>query len=241
MSVNGHVGLVDPLGVARVVVRLENELKDMGFEVEVGTDLVAFNALKLQLRGERLHPYHDPEICGLPPEREFWMKLSDASGRVVGIQAFRLDEVTTSLADWGPAYTIGLYMRRQEIMLPMHAMPPRNSITERIKGRLAYHGELWLDPEFRKRRLPLWFGRMGLLLCLLKWQPDAVWALAAQSMAMNGGMLRLGYSHLERGFFRWQWVSEEIDDVEWIAIAERQGLEQMVNEILTTPQQSLQE
>jgi hypothetical protein len=99
---------------------------------------------------------------------------------------------------------------------------------------------LWVDDAYRKRRLSLWFGRLGLLLCLIKWQPDAIWALAAQSMAMNGGMLRLGYSHLERGFFRWQWASEGIDPVEWIATADRAALEQLVNEILTTPQQSLQ-
>jgi hypothetical protein len=233
------IGLADPLGAAKVVTRLENELNDIGFTIQVASDLVEFNALKLKLRGERASPYHDPDICGLPPEREFWMSIADKSGKVVGIQAFRLDLVTTSLADWAPAYTIGLYMRRQELMIPMHAMPPRNSIAERISGRLAYHGELWIDTEFRRFRLSLWFGRIGLLLCLLKWQPDAIWALAAQSMAMNGGMLRLGYSHLERGFFRWQWVSEGIDPIEWIAIAERAALERLVNEILTTPQQSL--
>jgi hypothetical protein len=233
-------GLIDPLGVARVITHLQDELREMGFEIRVDDDLVKFNALKLELRGERAHPYHDPEICGLTPERGFWMSLVGDRGKVVGIQAFRLDCVTTSLADWAPAYTIGLYMRRQEIMIPMHAMPPRNSIAERIRGRLAYHGELWIDSEQRNRRLSLWFGRIGLLLCLLKWQPDAVWALAAQSMALNGGMLRLGYSHLERGFFRWQWVSEGIEPVEWIAIAEKAGLEQLANEILTTPQQSLQ-
>ena len=232
-------GLQDPLGAARLVTDLKNDLAELGFDVRVAADLVEFNALKLQLRGERAHPYHDPEICGLPRDRAFWMSIADNSGRVVGIQAFRLDYVTTSLADWAPAYTIGLYMRRQEIMVPMHAMPPQNSISERIRGRLVYHGELWIDSEFRKLRLSHRFGRLGLLLCLLKWQPDAIWALAAESMALNGGMLRLGYTHLERGFFRWQWVSEGIDPIEWVAIAERSGLEQMVNEILTTPQQSL--
>lgn len=237
----GTEGLKDPLSVARVVTRLVDELDEMGFQVAVKSDLVEFNALKISLRGERAHPYHDPEICGLTPDRAFWMTISERSGRIVGIQAFRMDDVSPSLADWAPAYTIGLYMRRQEIMVPMRAMPPQNSITERIRGRLAYHGELWIHNDFRKRRLSLWFGRIGLLLCLLKWHPAAIWALAGQSMAMNGGMLRLGYSHLERGFFRWQWVSEGIDEIEWIAIAERSGLEQLVDEILTTPQQSLQE
>ncbi len=232
-------GIADPLAAARVVTSLQDELLSLGFTTRVGTDLVELNALKLRLRGERSHPYHDPEICGLPESRAFWMTISEKSGKTVGLQAFRFDLVTTSLADWAPAYTIGLYMRRQEILVPMHAMPPQNSIAERISGRLAYHGELWVDKDYRHQRLSHRFGRLGLLLCLLKWQPDAIWALADQSMAMNGGMLRLGYSHLERGFFRWQWVSEGIDPIEWIAIAEKADLERLVNEILTTPQQSL--
>lgn len=237
----GDVGLDNPLGVARVVALLENQLNQSGFEITLGSDLVEFNALKLRLRGERAHPYHDPEICQLTPDREFWMSIAETrTGRIIGIQAFRLDFVSTSLADWAPAYTIGLYMRRQEIMVPMHAMPPRNSITERLRGKMVYHGELWLDESTRGRGITIPFGRLGLLISLLKWHPDAIWALAAQSMAMKGGMLRLGYSHLERGFFRWQWVSEGIDAVEWVAIAERSGLEQLVNEILTTPQVSQQ-
>lgn len=230
-------GLNDPLGAVRVISRLQDQLKEKGFDILVKTDLAEFNALKLKLRGERAHPYHDPEICGLPPEREFWLSLNDQTGRVVGLQAYRLDFVATNLADWAPAYTIGLYMRRQEVLIPMHAQPPNNSVAERIRGRLVYQGEVWIDPAFRNRRLAVWMGRIGLLLSLIKWHPDAVWALAGQQAATNGLMLRMGFSHIERGFFRWQWVSEGIEPVEWIAVAERSGLEQLVSEILTTPPQ----
>jgi hypothetical protein len=231
-----QVGLNDPLGTARAIASLHDELLELNFACRVFSDLADFNALKMRLRGERAQPYHDPEICGLTPDREFWMNLIDPQGSTVALQAFRLDTVDTSLADWAPAYTIGLYMRRQELLIPMHASPPKNSIAERLKGRLAFHGELWIDRGVRNRRVADVFGRLGMLISFVKWHPEAIWALASQQMATHGHLTRMGYSHLERGFFRWKWASDGIDSVEWLAVAERTAIEQMVSEMLTTPQ-----
>jgi hypothetical protein len=230
------VALNDPLGTARAIAALYDELAALGFACRVSEDLTQFNTLKLGLRGERAHPYHDPEICGLSAEREFWMGLAGPEGDTVAIQAFRLDTIETSLADWAPAYTIGLYMRRQELLIPMHASPPKNSIAERLKGRLVYHGELWVDKSVRNRHVSDSFGKLGMMLSFIRWQPEAIWALAGQAMATHGHLTRMGYSHLERGFFRWKWASEGIDTVEWLAVAERPAIEQLVSEMLTTPQ-----
>jgi hypothetical protein len=233
-------GLRDPLGAARVVAGLAEELERLGAAPTMNEDLAAFAAVKRQVRDEAPSPFFDPAVNDSGSGRFFWMQLSDPKGAAIGLQAFRIDHVNSSLADWGPSYTIGLYMRRQEVLVPLHPSPPRGSISERINGRLVYHGELWIDRNVRNRRIVEVFGRLGMLISLLRWNPDAIWALASQGMATHGHLNRMGFTYLERGFFRWQWVSEGIDDVEWVAIAERQGLEQMVEEMLTTPQQSRQ-
>ena len=240
MSVQSPVreGIRDPLSLVRVLGKLEAELAEKGLKLSIGTNLHVFNALKLALRGERAHPYHDPEICNLREDRAYWMKLDNAEGRTVAIQAFRLDIIDVSLADWAPAYTVGLYMRRDELLVPMHAHPPENSIAERLSGRLVYQGELWIDPQDRRKGIAVPFGRTGALLSYLKWQPNALWSLVSQDMATSGVSLKFGYAHHERGFFRWRWVSDGIDEVEWLAVAERHSLEQLVNELETTPQQS---
>ena len=124
------------------------------------------------------------------------------------------------------------------MLIPSHASPPRGSIAERISGKLVYHGELWVDRMTRNRRIVEIFGRLGMLLSMLRWNPDAIWALASQTMATRGHLNCMGYSYLERGYFRWQWNTEGIDPVEWVAIIERSGLEQMIEEMLTTPRQS---
>jgi hypothetical protein len=230
----GKLALDDPLGVARVVTEMHANLRALGYDAQVSSDLAELDATKQAVRNERVAPFHDPSVSSLGPDRAFWMSLIDAEGKTIGLQAFRLDFVETNLGDWGPSYIIGLYMRRNEILVPMHASPPRNSIAERIRGKLVYHGELWLDRSVKNRRVFDQFGKFGMLIALIKWNPDAIWGLAAQQMATHGHVTRMGYSFIERGFLRWQWVPEGIDPVEWLAVAERDALEQLVDEALTT-------
>jgi hypothetical protein len=232
--------LRDPLGISRVVASLDGELAQIGLSVRFDEDLQRFASVKQAMRNEQPSPFFDPAVNEETGGRFFWMSLVDQKGQNIGIQAFRLDCINSSLADWGPSYTIGLYMRRQEVLVPLHPTPPRGTIAERITGRIVYQGELWIDRNIRNRRVVDAFGRLGMLLSLIRWNPDAIWALASQSMATHGHLNRMGFSYLERGFFRWQWGGDGIDNVEWVAIAERQSLEQMVEEMLTTPQQSRQ-
>jgi hypothetical protein len=232
------VGLADPIGTAQMICWLENQLTDLGFTVTSSEDLARFAKVKHAMRNDRPTPYFDAAINDVVEGRFFWLELLHGDGSTAGIQAFRLDTVHSNLADWCATYTIGLYMRRQEMLVPTHPAPPKGSLSERLSGRLAYHGELWIDPHVRNRKVMEWFGRLGMLAVLVRWNPDALWALSSHAMATHGHLNRMGYASLERGFFRWQWVSEGIDPVEWVAISERASLEQLVAEMRTTPQQS---
>ncbi len=232
----GKDGLRDPLGTAQVIASLVSELRDLGLTPSMSADLAVFAALRLELRKEVVSPFFDPAVNDTSGNRFFWMKLTGSDG-IIGLQAFRIDTVDSCLAHWAPSYIIGLYMRRGEVLMPLHPTPPRGSISERINGRVVYHGEIWIDRNIRNRRISQIFCRLGMLLAFVRWNPDAMWGLGSQSMATHGHFNRMGYSYLERGFFRWQWVAEGIDPVEWIVVAERTGLEQLVEEMLTTPQQ----
>lgn len=224
----------DPLGTAKVCAALAAEIERLGYSILVSADLEKLNASKIAARNEPVSPFFDPEICNLTPERFFWMKLTSSTGSTAGLQAYRYDYVDTNLADWGPTLTIGLAMRRQELMVPTHAAPPRNSIAERIRGKLVLHGEFWIDPQVRNRKLMETFSRLGMILSLIKWNPDAVWGLSSSRMASHGHPNRMGYTYMEKGFLRWQWASEGIDLIEWLNIAERHAIEQMINEMRTS-------
>ena len=225
-------GLSHPLNAARAATALEAELKDMGFKVHVSSDMPAFNAAKLKLRGSLPSPMHDHEVCVFGHERAFWMYLTDDAGQMVGLQAYRYDEIDTSLADWCVTYMVGVYMRRQELMVPSHSKPPEGSASERLTGKLVYHGEIWIDKQIKNRKVFEQFVKLGLVLALIKWQPDAIWGLATTQMANHGHFTRVGYTILERGFLRWQWSTDSIGPMEYLVAVEKQSLEAMVEEML---------
>ena len=227
-------GLHNPLGLAKLCASLDTQLRDGGYTIELSSDFKVFDAIKLEARAYRVAPMHDPDVCDFSGERAFWMRLIDDTGLTVGLQAYRCDYVDTSLADWLPNYMIGVYMRRNEIMMPSQVKPPHGSVSWRLRGRLVYEGELWLAKAVKARNVFDAFTRLGMLLSVVKWNPDAIWGLANQQMARHGHVGRIGYTILERGFLRWQWASKDVDPVEYLAAIERPAIEQLIEESLAT-------
>jgi hypothetical protein len=153
----------------------------------------------------------------------------------VGLQAFRHDFIDTNLGDWAPSYIIGLYMRLKELMVPTFSSAPGKTVADRLRGRLVYHGELWIDPHVKNRKVLDAFTRLGLVLSVIKWHPDAIWALTAEKMALHGHPTRMGYSMVEGGFLRWEWAPDDNPMVEWLLVAERKALVQIVQEMTHEP------
>ncbi len=225
-------GLIRPLAAARAACMLEDELAGLKLKVQVSSDMVALDDVKRQVRGISVAPMHHHAVGVFGGERAYWMSLVDQAGEVVGLQAFRCDQIDTHLADWCLNYMIGVYMRQNELMVPAYIRPPDGSIAERLTGKLAYHGELWLSKQIKNRRVFECFVRLGLILTTIKWKPNAIWALASPQMAGHGHLTRVGYPILERGFLRWQWASEGIDPVEYLVAAELSSLESMIAEMM---------
>jgi hypothetical protein len=223
-------GISHPLESAIVCSSLFEELNGLRFRASVEPDMVAMHAAKIKARGTPVAPMHDGNICDFSNDRAFWTSLTDTNGSVLGLQAFRCDYIATSLADWCAPYMIGIYMQRQELMIPSHAKPPSGSISERLTGRLVYHGEIWVDKQVKNRRVFEAFTKLGIIIAYIKWNPDAVWGLASAQMAGHGHVNRIGYTTIERGFLRWDWASEGIDPVEYLCVIERNGIAQMIAE-----------
>lgn len=221
-------GMTNPLAVARAAATLEDLLKTHDLTVEVSSDMAAFNEAKKKSRGFEVAPMHHHEVGVFTHERAHWLCLKDKDGRIVGLQAFRCDEIDTNLSDWCVTYMIGAYMRRQELMVPSHAKPAKGSISEKLSGKLVYHGELWVEKHHRNRDVIEHFVRLALVLTYIKWQPDAIWCLAGARIVERGHLSRAGYNMLELGFMRWQLASHDIDPFEYLYVLERHAVETMV-------------
>jgi hypothetical protein len=227
-------GLANPLAAARVVDALYRQARQLGIRIETSGDFEAFASLRKTVRAEPVSPFFDPAVTQLDASKGFWTVGYDAANKVVSLQAFRIDTIDTSLADWALGFVIGIYVKRGEIIVPSKIRPPRNSIAERIRGRVVYHGEIWIAKDVRQRQAVETIPLLGMLIAAIKWNPDAVWGIVEDSMATKGFVTRIGYSHVERGFFEWQWLPQGAEAREWLAVSERADLEYMIEERAST-------
>jgi hypothetical protein len=223
-------GLADPFGLVRVVSRMLESARDLGLVVKYSSDFEDLGRTRFEARGDRVSPMFDPSVSQLDDDRAFWMSAFDDSGRVISMQAFRLDIVHPSLAEWALGWMAGLYIKRKELVLPSALQPPAHSRSRLLTGSLVYHGEMWTERTFKKREWFEIFPKLGMLTAYLKWQPDALWALTGASFASHGYVTRSGYAHQERGFLQWEWEPKGADNIEWLIIAERSHLEFLIAE-----------
>ncbi len=217
---------------AKAVALLEERMGALGFSPRYEEDFEAFSRLRRELRDGPEAPLFDPAATTLDASRAFWMAVVDAQGRTRGLQAFRFDIADPDLGEWALGWVLGIYLKRNELIIPANLTPPETSISRRISGPVVYHGELWLDRRVRARELVEVFSKMGMLLALLKWRPRAIWALIGNAMATRGHMIRMGYVRMEPGFMRWRFVPEAADSNEWLGLAEAEALERMAGEIV---------
>lgn len=231
-----ETGLADPLKTVSAVAGLLRQAEEQGLALRMSNDFAELARQRQSLRGSGVSPMFDPRAARSLGERGFWMSMADQDGKTIGLQAFRLDDADPNLAEWVLGWMMGHYARRRETIVPQSILPPEHSLSHLIRGRVVYHGELWID-KHAKGCFPL-FPRLGMLLALVKWQPEAIWALTGQSMATRGHMVRMGYSHLEQRFLTWDWQPEGAEQAEWIGIALRRHLEFLVAEMTATEAKS---
>lgn len=227
----GEHCLLDPLAAAQSVSSLLDAGRQSGFTVELSSDFEALCRARRVLRGDEVSPMFDPEVSLLDEDRAFWLSAHASCGSVIALQAFRLDIVHPNLAEWALGWMAGLYLKRKELVLPRRIDPPANSVSQRLSGKLVYHGELWIDRHFRDRTCLEVFPRLGMLLAYLKWQPRSLWALVSEGMATRGHMVRMGYGQIEPGFLTWEWEPNGADPSEWIALAENSQMEFLIAEM----------
>lgn len=220
------VGLSDPLKAVEAITLLRNA---QNYDFQTSNDFAGLADMRLKLRKSQVSPMFDTAVNRHLAERAFWMSAVSPEGQTVALQAFRLDDADPNLAEWALGWMMGLYAKRQELVIPGAPHVPDHSATMLIQGPIGYHGELWIDNQHKG--IFENFTRLGMLLAMLKWQPEALWCLGSKAMATRGHFVRSGYIHIERSFLRWNWEPSGAEQVEWIGIAERRHLEFMISEM----------
>jgi len=153
-----------------------------------------------------LTPVFDWRYSNISSENGFWIKGTSSSGQLVHMQAARIDTTEgKSLAD---------YLREQA---SLYLSPHIPAIAEHStfdtcwwmlesKGKVCYHGEIWISPHdgFRGRGLARILPRIVPPIAYRKWQPDCFYGMMAPKLAERGMSAQYGYSHYHPLGIRWK-------------------------------------
>ena len=226
-------GLKDPLAVVQAASLLDRKLQKIGLQISTSTDFEEFERVRLnETCASDVSPMFDTSINKLNASNAFWISLRTKKGELGAIQAFRLDTADGTLADWAMRWMVGLYILRSELVVPARPQAPAGSVTREISGSVVYQGELWVAKAYRDNFCSTVFPRLGMVLCLLKWQPNAMWGLMTQKVATRGLTIRIGYPYIERGFLQWKVPPKGADKSEVVVFARKQDLEFIADQTL---------
>lgn len=190
-----------------------------GMSLTFSTDFDDLARVNRDLDKLPLTPQFDPALSDLGPGNAFWLRGTDAVGRVVQTQAVRMDDLTdTSLA----RHLVSLrafYRDPARTAHPAETCSVTAPAAHAIGGRVCYHGEFWLAGGahgFRGRGLARVLPTVGFAIALAGWSPDFIYGTVQPAIVEKGIVARYGYPNLQpRGIL---WTRPQAGDVldEWL-------------------------
>jgi len=197
MSARDHYGWTLRIG------GITRQLEQIGMHVEVGTDFARYRRIRAPHADTRpIYPMFDIASTFVDASNGFWIIGTDAEGRLVHTQAFRL----LPLGDM--TLRQHLQVHHQKYVTPGMVDDPDATRFEahrgldEISGRVCYQGEFWLEGGlhgFRGGGAVALLSRLGLELAAQTWAPDFVFAFIGANHALNGTPLRHCYYNAAPG------------------------------------------
>lgn len=203
---------------------IRRALRSRGIFVRIGrnfSELVAH----IEQTPER-HPLHeqfDPDGDMDGAIDAFWICGFDEDGDLVHTQAAHLLDLRGSSVSKHISSRLGNYCPKTPPVIRSSIRANPGPRTKSMSGMVVYHGEMWLKESLRDRATPSLLIRLGLLLILREWNPDAVFGLMNWALACNGFNMRVGYMHCEPMALVWEKQSGGAHQV-WIVYLEQQDL-----------------
>ncbi|XDA98774.1 hypothetical protein AB1M95_02390 [Sulfitobacter sp. LCG007] len=184
-----------------------NILNSCGVTLTTGSDFSVYREILSEGRQDHVigAPF-DPELHELNEDNAIWITGNDENGKLMHTQAIRLVDIGHSpLSDYlrkgfkgYPPSGVPIDFRRSRYRAGPGAM--------RIKGKVCYHGEVWMGGEkgqYRGTGLSSVLGRIAFLTAMQRWAPDYVFGFMPKQVAYKGFVERQGYMHTDPGCLRW--------------------------------------
>ncbi len=207
-------------------------ISNHGVELETGSDFVVLEkALKEHSARGPLTPKFDPQNNDLDENTAFWILGRDNSGEIVHTQAVRLlDLEGGSLASY-------LALRFDDFTPDGWSVDTKKSRfrpapgSKSIEGTVCYHGEFWLNGGKRGVRgtgLTVLAARLAMVISLMKWSPDYIFAFMHSLTICKGLAAKAGFMHTEQNNLFWSVIGKEERLEAWTAWVSREDIRHLL-------------
>jgi len=211
MIVDNRAERDDPqdLIVAAFIANAAKVVGRCGIQLSLWDDFDAFIRVRSDLRNDPVTAVFDPAQTDIKSGSAFWL-LGTYEGRPVQVQAVRLFDLDATLADH-------LYARRLDYCLPGPNIDLErsrfnvSSASRNINGRVGYHGEFWIDREFRGGGLTAVIPRIVMAMAL-SYQVDFLFGFQDRTVAYRGLGIKEGYMHTYMRGVRWKLLNDDWHD-----------------------------
>ncbi len=212
----------------RFIASSSDIFAEYGLRLEVGYDFEVYREHLREARPDHtLGAPFDPLLQNISPENAFWIVGRNHANRIVHTQALRL----LNMGDM----TVGDYLKNN-----FRAFPPSDIDldlgrsryragpgAQRMRGRVAYHGEFWIGGEkgeLRGQGVSCLLGRYGFWEAIQHWDPDHILAFILKPVAFKGLVERAGWMHTDPGALRWFERGNDIPMETFMAYMHREDL-----------------
>jgi GNAT superfamily N-acetyltransferase len=219
----------ETLEITRAISVLQGKIRSAGLKLKESTDFSLFEDTVRATSDRYLMEDFSSRFFDLHGSGAFWIGAWDRDGEPVSVQAAKLEDLRDR--------TLGQHWQQQQRRIFVDPAP-RAELGEDhahdaffMRGRIVYHGNLWLRKDARGQGLAEALTQLGFLISLLKWSPDYLYGLMAARNAMKGFGIRVGYRRFVPRGTHWISAPEHIRPDDWLVYSNRNDLNTLARTI----------
>jgi len=210
------------LDIALAIGRLQHKVRAAGLTLRESTDFVFFEDTIRATEDRYLMEDFSSRFFDLHGTTAFWIGAWDSHGEPVSVQAAKLEDLKDR--------SLGEFWQQQQRRMFVDPSPSAQLGEDHahdaffMRGRIVYHGNLWLRRDARGQGLAEGLTQLGFLVSFLKWSPDYLYGLMAARNAEKGFGIRVGYRRFVPRGTHWIAPPGHIRPDDWLVYATRQDL-----------------
>ncbi|QFT32429.1 hypothetical protein K1718_16530 [Roseibium porphyridii] len=210
------------LEISAAIAAIQTRIHKTGLSLKESADFGLFEKTIRSTEDKYLMEDFSPRFFDLHGATAFWIGAYNSSGNIVSVQAAKVEDLKDrSLAD---------HWQQQQRRMFVDPNPQVRFGSEHahdayfMRGRIVYHGNLWLRGDIRGKGLAEPLTQLGFLVSLLKWSPDYLYGLMASKAAEKGFGVRVGYRRFVPRGTHWHIAPGHIRPDDWLVYSTRSDL-----------------